>query len=256
VSSAILVDLSDSNLSSLKLTYKDGPVSRLSVATIEIRNSGTLPIVASDFERSFVITFKNPADVLSVTVADKTPPDLDPSVLSNLNGISVSPMLLNPGDRFRITVQLRGDFNEPTINARISGVSTISRRLFSEADSTRRVFALIAFTSVSACTYFYFTGFLVPSISRRSSFVVMPIQQALVVLVVLGVASALSLALTTNILKFPNAQAYSVMAAIGVLGTIVYIISVRKSHRLRDMYEIQCKVAKQPVASRSTQAGS
>ena len=258
VSSAILVDLSDSNLSSLKLTYKDVSVSRLSVATIELRNSGTLPIVASDFERSFVIMFKNPADVLAVTVADKTPPDLDPSILSNLNGISVSPMLLNPGDRFRLTVQLRGDFNEPTVNARISGVSTISRRLFSGADSTWRVFVFIVFSIVSTFIYFYSSGFILPGIFRRSSLrmsslVIMPIQQALVVVVVLGIASVLSLLSTAKTLELSNTQAFSVMAALGVLGTIACGISIRRSYRLRAMYEIQRKLDESPVSSRSSQ---
>ena len=49
VSTAVLINLSDPLLSSLKLTHNDKAVSKLSVATIEIRNSGSRPIERADF---------------------------------------------------------------------------------------------------------------------------------------------------------------------------------------------------------------
>lgn len=108
VSRAILIDLSDPDLSSLKPTQRNVPVSRLTVATIEVRNSGTRPIEKADFERPLVLRFQDSSNVLVATLSDSTPQDLKPAINSDASGISVAPLLLNPGDRFRLTAQIRG----------------------------------------------------------------------------------------------------------------------------------------------------
>ena len=122
VSISVPVDLSDPRLSSLKLTYKNVSVDRLTVATIEV-DDGSQPIEQKDFERPVTLRFQNPADVLAATLSGKHPDDLHPTITTDSNGISITPLLLNPGDKFRITVQTRGIFTEPKIEARISGLS-------------------------------------------------------------------------------------------------------------------------------------
>lgn len=129
VSISVPVDLSDPRLSSLKLTYKETPVDRLTVATIEFSNTGSQPIEQRDFEHPVKLSFQKSVDVLAVTLSEKSPDDLNPKIITDLNGISIAPLLLNPGDRFRITVQTRGGFIEPNVEARISGLSTVTRRL-------------------------------------------------------------------------------------------------------------------------------
>jgi hypothetical protein len=157
VSTAVLVDLSDPALSSLKLTYKDVSVSRLTVATFEVRNSGTRPIEQDDFKLPLVIRFKNPNDMLAVTLNEKkTPQDLKPLISSDDSGITIAPLLLNSGDTFRITVQLRGDFNEPTVEARISGVPSISRQTLHESNPATRGLIQIALGAVMTFIYLYF----------------------------------------------------------------------------------------------------
>ena len=129
VSISVPVDLSDPRLSSLKLTYKDTPVDRLTVATIEFSNTGSQSIEQRDFEHPVRLSFQKSVDVLAVTLSEKSPDDLNPKIIPDVNGISIAPLLLNPGDRFRITVQTRGLFVEPNVEARISGLTTVTRRL-------------------------------------------------------------------------------------------------------------------------------
>ena len=91
--------------------------------------------------------------MLSVTLNEKSPNDLKPLITSDDKGISIAPRLFNSGDPFRLTVQLRGDFNEPEVEARISGVPTISRKIFRSPDPTRR--GIILMTAGIVTTWFY-----------------------------------------------------------------------------------------------------
>lgn len=191
VSTAILVDLSDPGLASMKLTYRDVAISRLAVATIEIRNSGTRPIERADFELPILLRFKNPTDVLAVTLNDKkTPQDLKPVINSDDSGISVAPLLLNPGDEFRITVQLRGDFDEPTVESRISGVSSISRRLLDTSDSRWRGIIIITFGLLITLIYLYFGAVFVNPFVLRQYVVPLSMPEAVIVAIALGVGGA------------------------------------------------------------------
>jgi hypothetical protein len=234
VSSAILVDLSNPMLSSLRLTYKDQSVSRLSVATIEVRNSGTRTIERSDFELPIVLRFQNPLDVLAVTLNEKSPHDLKPLISSDGSGISIAPLLLNPGDQFRMTIQLRGDFNEPEVEARISGVPTISRKIFRSSDPTRRGILLLASGIVTSWVYFYIALFSSDTFRLRRSFTLMPIPENLVVVLALGFGSAALYALGAKTLELSHLQTLS-WAAVGLPPALLFgLFARRRSRRLCD----------------------
>lgn len=193
VSISVPVDLSDPILSPLKLTYKEVPVDRLTVATIEFSNTGSMPIEQKDFEHPVRLSFQSSVDVLAVTLSEKSPDDLNPKIITDLNGISIAPLLLNPGDRFRITVQTRGIFIEPKVEARISGLSTITRQLPHEPlykngymRVTIGIIGLIAYVQVAA--------FISVSFLKRLPYTVLPFpESALAILVILIPDSAVDL---------------------------------------------------------------
>jgi hypothetical protein len=238
VSTAVLVDLSDPVLSSLKLTYKDVSVSRLTVTTIEVRNSGTRPIERADFELPLVIRFNNPNDVLAVTLGQKTPQELKPLISSDDRGITIAPLLLNPGDTFRITVQLRGDFNEPIVEARISGVPSISREMFHASDPTRLGLFQVAIGVVVSVFYFYFVILICPPVRRGRPFTLVPLPESLVTVVALGFASVLLLVAGTKTLHLglSEAQAFSGYAIFGLLcGSVLIPFALRRNSQLVTM---------------------
>ena len=70
VSRAVVVDLTEPALASLKLTYNDIAVTRLTAATIEVSNSGSRPIERADFEREAVLRFSDSVPVLAARVAE------------------------------------------------------------------------------------------------------------------------------------------------------------------------------------------
>src|SRR5947208_281526 len=70
VSRAVVVDLTEPALASLKLTYNDVAVTRLTAATLDVSNSGSRPIDRADFERDLVVRFFGAAPVLAARVAE------------------------------------------------------------------------------------------------------------------------------------------------------------------------------------------
>lgn len=232
VSRAVLVDLSDPALSSLTLTYKDVAVSRLSVATIEVRNDGTRSIERTDFEQPIIFRFKNPLDVLAVTIGEKNPNDLRPLISSDATGISVSPLLLNPGDKFRITVQLRGDFTEPAIEGRISGVPSISRKVLPESDPNRRGVLLIAMGFVMGLLYVYFALFSSPTIRLRRTFTLIPLPENIAIILALGIGSASMVALGAKVLDLSTTQVATWFAIVLLPSIILGRFARRRSSRL------------------------
>lgn len=222
VSTAVLVDLSDPRLSSLKLTYKDISVSRLTVATFEVRNSGTRPIEQADFKLPLVIRFKNPNDVLAVTLNEKkTPPDLTPSISSDDRGITIDPLLLNSGDTFQITVQLRGDFNEPTVEARISGVPSISRQTIHELDPTRRGLIQMVIGAAMTLIYSYFWLLFAGPSRRLRPAKPMSIPGSIVMGVALGFGGAAFFEAGATTLRLSDTEMSSWFAVVLLLSVIV-----------------------------------
>lgn len=245
VSRAVLVDLTDPDLSSLKLTYRGVSVSRLTVATIEVRNSGTRPIEQTDFERPVVIRFAEPSNVLAITVSEKVPADLKPVINSDAGGISLAPLLLNPGDRFRLTAQIRGDFSEPLVEARISGVPAVVRRTFPESNpTTRRGLTLIVAGLVSTMTYFYLAGFAAQLIRRRRPFAPLRAPDALAVILVLGVAGSGLVSAGVRLLDLSNTHFLFTVAAAVLTGILVFVLAVRRSMRAWARLETQTAVEK------------
>jgi hypothetical protein len=223
VSRSVLVDLSNPLLSALKLTYNDVPVGKLTVATIELRNSGNRPIEQTDFERAINLRFPTPGNVLTATLSEKAPIDLMPKIVYDSNHISIDPLLLNPGDLFRITVQFRGDFSEPIVETRISNVPSITRKTYEGSNLyTRRALNgifQIAFGIVGILTYFYFAMFLSTALIYRRAFIAIPVPLAwLVVTALLGNSVFLYIVgkITLELPEWP-ANGVVVLIALGIM---------------------------------------
>lgn len=96
------------------------------VSVLELSNSGSKPIVASDFEGALVIQVAKPVAIVKARNTSSTPATLTP-VFTNIDGeLRMQPLLLNPGDVFRIalvTVNGRPAFSA---HARIAGVTEVA----------------------------------------------------------------------------------------------------------------------------------
>ena len=126
----------------LQIKMKGETIDTLSIHSLKIQNSGSKPILTSDFEKPLSIYFKNKAKIFSIIVKKKNPENL--SLTSRIidNCLLIDPLLLNPGDEFEIDVYSSSN-EHPTINARIAGISNIARKSPESKDDLRRLISAV-----------------------------------------------------------------------------------------------------------------
>jgi hypothetical protein len=188
------------------LIYNGTPVSHLTATTIEVRNDGTTPIERSDFERPLLIKFPKSSLVLAATLGEKAPEDLQPVITLEAGAIAIAPLLLNPGDRFRVTAQLLGDFHEPAVEARISGIRAISRDDFRDSPS-KSPWTLGTIAILGLCGYSYLGWHLIYyTIPGTRRAIILRAGDTLVGMLILALASGLSGRATLDALDWSSAQ--------------------------------------------------
>jgi hypothetical protein len=161
--------------------------------------------------------------------------DLTPTVASGDNGISITPLLLNPGDRFRITVQLRGDFSEPEVAARISGVPAIVRHpLRGSALGLSDLFLLMAFGVLGLASYFYLAG----AASRMLTIgraVRLPLLDGFLVILAVGAVSAGSFAYAISLMGWSSLPDWQFVAGLVSLGLPLALLGRYRSRRAENI---------------------
>jgi hypothetical protein len=123
------------------------PVKSMHVVTMHIWNSGSLPIVASDFIEPLSLSIEAGARLLSADIVGANPPELHPTVRIDEHAAVVEPLLLNPGDSFVVKLLIQ-DGNERVLpTGRIIGVRTIDRVM--DPDTFSELHGLIGLLLVS-----------------------------------------------------------------------------------------------------------
>lgn len=131
-------------LRGLEFTLEGEPISKPYLSVLEIRNTGTKPVIASDFETQLEIIATPPVSVLRVELNESAPPDLQPSLSISEAKLLIQPLLLNPGDSIRLSVLTTG--GQPTFSARsrIAGITAIPTLNTIHSKSERRNWLRIA----------------------------------------------------------------------------------------------------------------
>lgn len=113
----------------IKLDNIEKPVA-VSRYVIRLVNSGRLPIVRTDFERSIKIGV-NRGYIFEAKISDRQPSSLEPESTFNNREITLEPLLLNPGDEITFEVKYADRlgresdpvFHDVYLDSRISGVT-------------------------------------------------------------------------------------------------------------------------------------
>jgi len=157
--------LPDGVKSSLFLVLDGERVTDPAYTVIEFRNDGSAPMPASNFEGPLELKF-GIATVLAAQVIDVSPSALSPVIERGSSSIKVSPLLLNPGDRFQVGVLSKGLAPVMEIHGRIAGVAdvTVSEdRRFHIHDNRWLLIAVILMLQVTSLTL------IILDISRSAS---------------------------------------------------------------------------------------
>lgn len=127
----------------IAVTLNGQVVEKPYLTQLEISNTGSQPISASDFESAATIQAGN-ARILQASVTSKSPLSLRPKLTSSAAAIVLQPLLLNPGDKIRLTVITSGGKPVLTASARIVGVRDLRVTDNLEAQAQRRAWAVFA----------------------------------------------------------------------------------------------------------------
>lgn len=96
------------------------------VSVLEFSNSGSRPIVTTDFEGPIRISTEGTSRLVKVRTTSSNPPSLEPALSLAEGVVLLQPLLLNPGDTVRITAVAAGAKPAFTARARVVGVTEIN----------------------------------------------------------------------------------------------------------------------------------
>lgn len=123
------------------------------LVVFEIRNNGSKPIPAADFESPVQIITGSETKLVRANITEKMPKDIDASLATDSQGISLKPTLLNPGDTVSVTAITSGDAPTFQSKARIIGVLNVALEDGTTKKPNKIKLALLLFGSL-----FSFTG--------------------------------------------------------------------------------------------------
>ncbi|OAI05614.1 hypothetical protein A1332_12790 [Methylomonas methanica] len=118
------------------------------LVVFEIRNDGSKPIPAADFESPVSIQLVSETTVARANVSGKEPKDIEATLLNERQGITLKPTLLNPGDTISVTVITSGAPPIFESKARIVGISNVVLEDGAEKKPNRIKLTLLLFGSI------------------------------------------------------------------------------------------------------------
>lgn len=146
------------------MSLRGEKLQRVESLTVQFENTGSVPIERRDFDGDIVVSF-NGADQLAVALAATEPTFLSPSFDVEDEGVAISPLLMNPGDRFVLTFLFSGNVEGPIVSARISGIRRLTA-LDPPSDKSHQRSLMLRVGAVSAfLIYMYLWGLLGPTLS-------------------------------------------------------------------------------------------
>jgi hypothetical protein len=141
------------NPSRVQILFDGAPVTEARLVMITVNNWGNEPIRVNDFERPLRFGWSAPSRILMAEVIDASPESLQPTIRAGVNEVLVDPLLLNPGDWFRIK-SLINEASKLSVDARVVGVKRITKVVASDkvtSDKIARFFGvmgIVAFLTI------------------------------------------------------------------------------------------------------------
>lgn len=126
ISNVPVVDVNDLQYDDLEILHLGKPLKKLSVLSIGIRNSGTMPIAKDDFETPLKIILEGQAIPIKVKVTDSKPNDLNLSLILKTNEIVIQPTLWNNEDHAVIEALVTGELSGIHLTGRVKGVKELT----------------------------------------------------------------------------------------------------------------------------------
>lgn len=152
-SANLVVNVEERVADKVSIFYEDMKVENVHLIGMDMWNSGNQPIRDSDFVKSVSFEFNEDALILSVSIVEKEPSNLEPIYEFSGNKMELKPLLLNSGDKICLNILVSDwDSDVLEVDGRIVGVKEIKY----ERESSR----LVILFYVMGIIFFFLTFFL------------------------------------------------------------------------------------------------
>lgn len=167
-STAELQPIGIDSLDGIQLSMDGKALESPYVSVLEFSNSGSRPIVTSDFEGPIRISTEGASKLVKVRTTSSNPPSLEPALSLAEGVVLLQPLLLNPGDTVRITAVAAGAKPAFTARARVVGVTEINVIDVQVGRETKRYWLGRAVSTLLLTLYlFNMTEFAITGLRRR-----------------------------------------------------------------------------------------
>lgn len=163
-----LVEVDPTIAQHIKVFYKEQPAANLSLFQLRLDNTGNRAIRTEDYEKPIRIAFPSQSTVVEASVVESRPRGIEITAQIDRNSVTLSPALLNPGDRVLLrflVVDVPADVNGSPFTieeARIVGVKDIpildGMDLFPSTNSTLLDWGSTAWPTADSGTYGWGVG--------------------------------------------------------------------------------------------------
>ena len=126
LSSRSLLTVSDELSGRVSVLFDQEPVTDIRLIVLGGKNSGDKPILATDFERPLSVGFGPQAKVLAASLTKQSPLNLGADVQTDRTRITLTPLLLNPGDYFVVQLLVASPKLAFDVDTRIVDVPTLA----------------------------------------------------------------------------------------------------------------------------------
>ena len=120
-----LFQLDDRLKSRVQISLDGKIVQDLSLAIIDVSNTGNEPIRRDDFDLPFELKFGSNAEIISARIISAKPGDLDAHLSTTTTDVVLQPLLLNKGDRLSIEVITAESTRNISHSVRIVGIPEV-----------------------------------------------------------------------------------------------------------------------------------
>ncbi len=151
ISSVEIQPLKSPAMSELQISVDGLKLEAPFISTIELRNDGSKPISASDFESALEVGVNDGIRIVRARIASSQPSDIRGDLAFEAHVLKLQPLLLNPNDSLTLAVISAGGNPVFTPRARIVGINKIA---FEDATKTSsRTKAIALYLPLSLLTF-------------------------------------------------------------------------------------------------------
>lgn len=166
VSSSSLQPFANAKIYDVKVTLNDVQLANPHFTTFELINSGSKPILSSDFESPIELLGTDGLEFVSARVDYTDPKDIPVKISVDSKHVSIAPFLFNPKDKVVFSVITSGADPVISMKARIAGIREITFVDASVKRSSPTRFGIYLILCLTALTTYFSYVLILPT--RRS----------------------------------------------------------------------------------------